>query len=236
MQDCMLLLNESKEGLMTLHVLKLGKAFWMRPGFGFMGVRSEPFRGANIAATVMEFINKRNLFVSHIFLRFAGITEQRVLFVSDKFLNELEKRGIPFPLQSSLMGKKWFGQVFYYHVMSEDEITAYDAFLSNPDEPVETIFEQTLANLLDSMLREPVENNVELQLRADELISLGNKVSFAHFTDQGKYELLDAIHYLCHSKAWDDTAITPQSVIEKIVDQNGWVKQFPPDKVESSGT
>lgn len=219
---------------MALHVLTLGKAFWIRPGFGFMVVRSEPFRGANIAATIMEFINKRNLFVSHIFLRFAGTEEQRVLFVSDKLLNELEERGIPFSLQSSLMRRKRFGQVFYYRVMSEDEITAYNAFLSNPDEPVETIFEQTLANLLDSMLREPVENNVQLQLRADELISLGNKVCFAHFTDQGKYELLDTISYLCHSKAWDDTAITPQSVLEKIVDQNGWVKQFPPEKIESS--
>jgi hypothetical protein len=226
--------------------VSVDKTFWTRPALGFRVM--EPMLRSKITRLkerTGKFLDKSSSTATRLHLPSVQKDETVILF-SETLMLELERRGIALSLPEHFAKGGKRDQRFYYYAAPDTIVRS----TYSPDGSVRALdkrfqfkqaialsrFEAPATNLLNLMMKEPAEPGVTPELRMKELSGLMRSVNDERFTRHGSYMLDATITTLCGLEI--DAAMKTEwfdAAIAEVAEKNGWVKQFPAEKAESSG-
>lgn len=144
--------------------------------------------------------------------------ESDVIIISHRFARELEQLNIPLLLGKDFIahgrGKR---RIYYTELQNGDyELRDDSLVVSHHD-----AYSAAAIAFIHSRLRSPAETKLTPAEYSMNLITLLERVNMSKISQYNLHAVGDAISWLCGIKG-----TTLPGIVNEIIDQNGWVKQF----------
>lgn len=144
--------------------------------------------------------------------------ESEVIIISDRFARELEQLNIPLLLCEGFIGQGRGKRRIYYTELQNEDYELRDDYLVVPNHDA---YSAAAIAFIHSRLRSPAETKLTPAEYSMNLITLLERVNLNKISRYNYHAVSDAISWLCGMKG-----TTLPGIMNEIIDQNGWVKQF----------